>query len=124
MSGGFLCTHLCDERWCSATVSSEVADRGVCVASCGRMFDDTGRGAIGRNVRVVLKDLLRPARYSGFRSMISDHGALCSPTLTALELVLSTRTVEGHVESILAKLRMTSRTQIASWMNRRSVPDR
>lgn len=39
-------------------------------------------------------------------------------------LVLSTRTVEGHVESILAKLGMTSRTQIASWMNRRSVPDR
>ncbi|CCQ46126.1 bacterial regulatory s, luxR family protein [Pseudarthrobacter siccitolerans] len=39
-------------------------------------------------------------------------------------LVLSTRTVEGHVESILSKLGMTSRTQIASWMNRRSVPDR
>ncbi|WP_176156896.1 ATP-binding protein [Arthrobacter sp. P2b] len=38
-------------------------------------------------------------------------------------LVLSTRTVEGHVESILAKLGMTSRTQIASWMNRRSIPD-
>ncbi|WP_081733463.1 ATP-binding protein [Paenarthrobacter nicotinovorans] len=38
-------------------------------------------------------------------------------------LVLSTRTVEGHVESILAKLGMTSRTQIASWLNRRSVPD-
>lgn len=37
-------------------------------------------------------------------------------------LVLSTRTVEGHVESILAKLGMTSRTQIASWMNQRSVP--
>ncbi|YCK79642.1 LuxR C-terminal-related transcriptional regulator (plasmid) [Arthrobacter sp. D3-18] len=36
-------------------------------------------------------------------------------------LVLSTRTVEGHVESILAKLGLKSRTQIASWVNQRSV---
>lgn len=39
-------------------------------------------------------------------------------------LVLSTRTVEGHVESILAKLGLASRTQLASWMNQRSVRNR
>lgn len=38
-------------------------------------------------------------------------------------LVLSNRTVEGHVEGILARLGMTSRTQIASWVNQRSIPD-
>lgn len=31
-------------------------------------------------------------------------------------LVLSPRTVDGHVERILAKLDFTSRTQIASWI--------
>jgi DNA-binding NarL/FixJ family response regulator len=33
----------------------------------------------------------------------------------AAELVLSPRTVDGHVENILAKLEAGSRAQIASW---------
>jgi len=30
-------------------------------------------------------------------------------------LVISTRTVDGHVERILAKLEFSSRTQVATW---------
>lgn len=37
----------------------------------------------------------------------------------AESLVLSTRTVEGHVEHILAKLGFTTRTQIAAWVAER-----
>lgn len=34
-------------------------------ASCRCMLDDTGRGAIGSNIRVVLKDLLRRGEVLG-----------------------------------------------------------
>lgn len=40
----------------------------------------------------------------------------------AESLVISPRTVDGHVERILAKLDFTSRTQIASWVANRAVP--
>ncbi|OLB82308.1 MAG: hypothetical protein AUI14_00800 [Actinobacteria bacterium 13_2_20CM_2_71_6] len=36
-------------------------------------------------------------------------------TGTTVRLVLSVRTVESHVEHILAELGFTSRTQIAAW---------
>jgi DNA-binding NarL/FixJ family response regulator len=34
----------------------------------------------------------------------------------ATRLVISTRTVEAHVDHILTKLGMTSRSQVASWV--------
>ncbi|SUE02543.1 response regulator transcription factor [Prescottella equi] len=34
----------------------------------------------------------------------------------AERLVIAPRTVEGHVDHILAKLGFTSRTQVAAWM--------
>lgn len=37
----------------------------------------------------------------------------------AAELVISTRTVDGHVERILGKLGFDSRTQIAAWISAR-----
>jgi len=38
----------------------------------------------------------------------------------AERLVISKRTAEGHVESILAKLGFSSRAQVAVWMARRA----
>ena len=38
-----------------------------------------------------------------------------SSRLIAQELVVSERTVEAHIGNILAKLELTSRTQIATW---------
>ncbi|MEU6352325.1 LuxR C-terminal-related transcriptional regulator [Streptomyces sp. NPDC047072] len=42
----------------------------------------------------------------------------------AAALVLSPRTVDGHVEHILAKLGFSSRTQVAAWVAENQVPTR
>lgn len=41
----------------------------------------------------------------------------------AAQLVISTRTVEAHVEHLLTKLNFNSRTQVATWVTRRRLGD-
>jgi hypothetical protein len=52
-----------------------------------------------------------------------DETAEHQPPSIAASLVISQRTVESHVEHILAKLGFTSRTQIAAWVAARSAAD-
>ncbi|CAM3587280.1 LuxR C-terminal-related transcriptional regulator [Kibdelosporangium persicum] len=42
----------------------------------------------------------------------------------ARKLVISQRTAEGHVDRILRKLGLDSRTQVATWITQASVPDK
>jgi DNA-binding NarL/FixJ family response regulator len=42
----------------------------------------------------------------------------------AAALVVTERTVEGHVSNILAKLHFRSRAQVAAWVIENPLPDR
>ena len=48
-------------------------------------------------------------------------GAACSNRAIAEALVVSERTVEGHVANILGKLGVSARTQIAAWAAERGL---
>jgi predicted ATPase/DNA-binding NarL/FixJ family response regulator len=101
----------------------------------GRAFaQHTARGAALSDQAVV--------RYARSGALAEPTGAPTSAPLTTRELVvaehvarglsnreiagalvISVRTVQGHVESILRKLRFTSRSQIAAWVARRHGED-
>ncbi|TQC47778.1 LuxR family transcriptional regulator [Rhodococcus sp. WS4] len=66
-----------------------------------------------RHGRVTTRDTLTP-REREVASLIADG---LSNKEIGLQLVISQRTAESHVDHILAKLGFTSRTQVASWFN-------
>ena len=57
-----------------------------------------------------------------------EIAALVSAGLTnraiADQLVLSERTIEGHIRNTLAKLQLTNRTELATWALQNAAPDR
>jgi DNA-binding NarL/FixJ family response regulator len=59
------------------------------------------------------------ARERGIAALVAEG---LSNRAIAQTLVISPRTVDGHVEHILSKLGFVSRAQIASWAAREPVP--
>ncbi|GGR69083.1 hypothetical protein GCM10010197_40750 [Nocardioides luteus] len=79
----------------------------VCLALDGEVPE---RGDTGESVRLT-------PREREVAQLICDG---LSNRAIAERLVISVRTVDGHVERMLAKLEVRSRTQIATWVLSRS----
>jgi DNA-binding NarL/FixJ family response regulator len=63
----------------------------------------------------------RPSTLTGRERQIADLiGQGLSNKEIAATLVISTRTAEGHVENVLAKLGFTSRARLAAWSTKQS----
>jgi DNA-binding CsgD family transcriptional regulator len=77
------------------------------------------------DLHVLLSPAGRSARPDGLTNRERSVAALIAQGLSnraiAASLVVSERTVESHVSSILAKLRFNSRTQIAAWATERGI---
>ncbi|WP_191243145.1 ATP-binding protein [Amycolatopsis deserti] len=111
-------------RACAKAVRSEIGDRRFAE------LERQGRGmTLAQAVNLVLD---RPAQETGDRETPDDTGlskrewevaALIAEGRSnkeiAAALVISTRTAEGHVRGILAKLGLVSRAQVAAWMTER-----
>ncbi|WP_410639111.1 ATP-binding protein [Amycolatopsis sp. lyj-346] len=93
-------------------------------------FDAAFADAAGSGLDEVVRYALRERPATPVAGPAADPGGLTrrqreiaglvargmSNKEIAAALVLSGRTVEGHVENILVKLGLTSRTQVASWL--------
>jgi DNA-binding NarL/FixJ family response regulator len=92
-------------------------------------FDEGAQHSVGETVDYAL-DIRRPGKDSAVEEILTrrerevaelvGHGL--SNRQIAERLVLSTRTVDGHLEHILAKLGFGSRVQVAGWIAARIKP--
>lgn len=79
-SMGFLCTHLCDERWCSATVIPEVGGLAVCVASsAGTRRTHVSAGVISVAMRRSVPVRLRSKSFESRRQKEGNEPYADSP---------------------------------------------
>ena len=96
---------------------SEAAELATGAAAEFRRLDMPGRLATAAQVIETIEAARRTA--SPLTTRESEVAVLVADALSnreiAARLVLSERTVESHVRSILAKLGFTTRTEIATW---------
>ena len=83
--------------------------------------------AVSAAIRYALEDALPEQRRPGEDTLLTARelqvaqlvGRGMSNREIAEVLLLSVRTVQGHVENVLRKLRFSSRTQVAAWVAER-----
>ncbi len=84
-------------------------------------FDRLGMPGPAREARQVL-DSLAPSDHGGLTAREAEVADLVGQGLSnkviAARLFLSVRTVESHVRAALAKLQLTTRTELAVWVHR------
>jgi len=109
-----------DEQ-CAAPARKALGDEAFGTAfaeAAGSGLDDVIGCALGE--RPAPEAASRTAEPGGLTRRQREIAELVARGMTnkeiAAALVLSGRTVEGHVENILVKLGLTSRTQVASWL--------
>ncbi|MEV6830025.1 LuxR C-terminal-related transcriptional regulator [Amycolatopsis sp. NPDC051102] len=109
-----------DEQ-CAALARKVVGDEAFDAAfaeAAGSRLDEVVRCALGE--RPAAEPAQATAQPGGLTRRQREIAALVAQGMSnkeiAAALVLSGRTVEGHVENILVRLGLTSRTQVASWL--------
>jgi DNA-binding CsgD family transcriptional regulator len=104
--------ELGDQRYAAAVDKGRATDPAHAVANALGESDETHRP------RGIEPDLTR--REQEVAALVSQG---LSNREVAERLVLSPRTVESHVERIMNRLGLNSRTQIAAWLARRQAAD-
>jgi predicted ATPase/DNA-binding CsgD family transcriptional regulator len=115
-----------DEQ-CAALARKALGDEAFDAAfaeAAGSGLDEVVRCALGE--RPAAEPAQPTAQPGGLTRRQREIAALVAKGMSnkeiAAALVLSGRTVEGHVENILVRLGLTSRTQVASWLAAQGDP--
>jgi len=103
-----------DETFGKAWSQGRSLDQASAIALC---LDETSEGGAIVGVRSTTKEILT-RRERQIAELI--HQGLSNQEI-ANSLVISRRTAEAHVQHILVKLGLTSRTQVAGWIGEQST---